>query len=384
MSVRHHVLAAYGTRPEIIKLAPVVEAMRSAGHRVSVVDTGQHGDPAMNDTIAASLGLAPDRRFELPTQRVDRAGALHADALGAVDDLDPEIVLALGDTNTVPAYALAARASGVPFAHLEAGLRSFNQRSMEETNRRVAAACAQLHFAPTERAARFLRGEGVDSQRIFVVGNSAIDALVRRGLRRRPPEARSGVLVTAHRASNVDEPERLERLVALLRTCAREVGSVRFPVHPRTLRRLEEHGLTSALALPGLSITGPVDYDTMIDLVRSARVVLTDSGGLQEEASFFGVPVVLLRSSTPRWEGVEDGSTALTGLASDAAADRALGALLRFSTPDEQKRVAELACPYGDGHTGEAVAALLGDEAISPLLELVEPDYSNGALPWEG
>jgi UDP-N-acetylglucosamine 2-epimerase (non-hydrolysing) len=166
-----HVLVPFGTRPEVVKLAPVVHALADAGHRVSVVDTGQHTDPRMGPQLQAALGLTPEHRFALPTDPAERTGGLHADASRALRRFGPDLVLALGDTNTVPAYALAARAAGVPFAHLEAGLRSLNPRSVEEVNRRVAAATAQLHLAPTERAAAFLADEGVPAERVFVVGN---------------------------------------------------------------------------------------------------------------------------------------------------------------------------------------------------------------------
>jgi len=272
----------------------------------------------------------------------------------------------------------------VPFAHLEAGLRSFNQRSVEEVNRRVAAAVAQLHFAPTARAAAFLRAEGVAAERIFVVGNPAIDALVERGSQPVALAHRAGVLVTAHRPGNVDDPVRLARLVSLVDTLASNIGPVVFPVHPRTAARLREHGLDGRLAdLPGLTLCDPLPYPDLLAVLASSLVVVTDSGGLQEEAAFFGVPVVVLRRSTPRWEGVENGSAVLTGLTSDAEAEAAAQAALRLSGPEELARVAALTCPYGDGTTGLQVAAILADPATSPLLELTEPDFTSGAMPWE-
>ena len=209
MSRRRSVMVPFGTRPEVVKLAPVVAALRAAGHEVTAVDTGQHTDPALSSQLQELLGLSPDLRFELPDGPAARAGALHADAATAVAKFRPDLVLALGDTNTVPAYALAARAAGVPFAHVEAGLRSYNMRSVEEVNRRVAAATAQLHFAPTARAAAFLASEGVPGERVFVVGNPVIDTLVARGVRAVPVAERRGVLVTAHRPTNVDDPVRL-------------------------------------------------------------------------------------------------------------------------------------------------------------------------------
>jgi UDP-N-acetylglucosamine 2-epimerase (non-hydrolysing) len=376
------VLVPFGTRPEVVKLAPVVTALQAAGHRVTVVDTGQHTDPALSSQLQAALGLSPTWRGTLPAEQPARTGALHADAAAAVDRFSPDLVLALGDTSTVPAYALAARAAGVPFAHVEAGLRSFNARSVEEVNRRVAAAVAQLHFAPTARAAAFLAAEGVEERRVFVVGNPVVDTLVGRGVTPVPVGRRSGVLVTAHRPTNVDDPARLARLVAVVRSLAEQVGPVTFPVHPRTAARLRDTGLQAALDHPGVTLTGPVEYDALLATLASARLAVTDSGGIQEEAAFLGVPVVVLRASTPRWEGVEAGTTTLAGLADDDAAAAVLAAAARHTSPEGQARAAAAPCPYGDGTAGHRIAGILGDPAVDGLLQLTEPDFTDGRLPW--
>jgi UDP-N-acetylglucosamine 2-epimerase (non-hydrolysing) len=376
------VLVPFGTRPEVVKLAPVVTALRAAGHRVDVVDTGQHTDPELSSRLQGDLGLRPTVRFELPTDPAARTGALHADAATAVRRFTPDVVLALGDTSTVPAYALAARGAGVPFAHVEAGLRSLNARSVEEVNRRVAAAVAALHFAPTERAAAFLDAEGVPAERVFVVGNPVIDTLAARGVTPTPPAERAGVLVTAHRPTNVDDPVRLARLVRVVRALAERVGPVTFPVHPRTAARLDAAGLTGELDAPGISVSGPVDYDTLLTTLGRSRLVVTDSGGIQEEAAWLGVPVIVLRSSTPRWEGVEAGTTTLAGLADDGAAAAVLTAAAAHTSPAGQARAAGAPCPYGDGSSGARVAAVLADPATDRLLELAEPDFTDGRLPW--
>ncbi|WP_369259270.1 non-hydrolyzing UDP-N-acetylglucosamine 2-epimerase [Geodermatophilus amargosae] len=383
MSRSRHVLVPFGTRPEVVKLAPVVAALTAAGHRVDVVDTGQHTDPALSTRLQETLGLAPTCRFTLPTgDPAARYGALHADAARAVARFRPDVVLALGDTNTVPAYALAARGAGRPFAHLEAGLRSLNPRSVEEVNRRVAAAVAALHLAPTRRAAAFLAAEGVPAERVFVVGNPVIDTLVARGVRPVPVAQRRGVLVTAHRPTNVDDPVRLKRLVGVVRALADQVGPVTFPVHPRTAARLAATGLDAELEHPAITRCGPVDHDALLTALASARLAVTDSGGIQEEAAYLGVPVVVLRGSTPRWEGVEAGTTTLAGLADDSAADTVLAAAAAHTSAGGQARAAGLPCPYGDGTTGSQVAAVLADEATDALLALDEPDFTDGRLPW--
>lgn len=382
MTRSRHVLVPFGTRPEVVKLAPVVAALLAAGHRVTTVDTGQHADPALGSQLQEALGLTPTHRYLLPAEQPARTGALHADAADAVRRFAPDLVLALGDTNTVPAYALAARGAGVPFGHVEAGLRSFNMRSVEEVNRRVAAACAQLHFAPTPRSAAFLAAEGVPDERVFVVGNPVVDTLVARGVEPTPVGERDGVLVTAHRPTNVDDPVRLARLVAVVRSLAEQVGPVTFPVHPRTAARLQATGLDAELDHPSVTLTGPVDYDKLLITLASSRLAVTDSGGIQEEAAYLGVPVVVLRSSTPRWEGVEAGTTTLAGLASDAAGAAVLTAALAHASPAGQERAASAPCPYGDGTTGRRIAEILADERTDDLLALTEPDQTDGQLPW--
>jgi UDP-N-acetylglucosamine 2-epimerase (non-hydrolysing) len=262
-------------------------------------------------------------------------------------------------------------------------LRSFNPRSVEEVNRRVAAAVAQVHFAPTPRAAAFLAAEGVAAERVFVVGNPVVDTLVARGVRRTPVADRSGVLVTAHRPTNVDDPARLRRLVGVVQGLADRVGPVTFPVHPRTAKRLADEGLTLALAdHPGVTLTGPADYDALLAALGSARLAVTDSGGIQEEAAYLGVPVVVLRGSTPRWEGVEAGTTTLAALTDDAAAGAVLAAAEAHTRPEAQQRAATLPCPYGDGATGRRIAEVLSDPATDALLGLPEPDFTDGRLPW--
>ena len=371
--MRRSILVPFGTRPEFVKLAPVVKALHSAGHRLRTVATGQHHDAAMADAFFEELGIEPDDRWSLQGDEPARLGAMTASAEREIAACRPDLVLLLGDTNTVPVFSLAARRARVPVAHLEAGLRSFNETSMEEVNRRVAAACARLHLAPTELAASFLRAEGVAPERIMVVGNPVVDLLVGSGAVAVPPAARSGVLVTAHRATNVDDPGRLVRLVDLVVALSRAVGEVTFPVHPRTARRLEESGELGRLEVDGVTLMAPVPYGEMLQLLSHSKVAVTDSGGVQEEASYFGVPTVVLRSSTPRWEGVVLATSRLVGM--DVAA--ALEAATAFARPGEQERVAAVPCPYGDGHASERIVKLLDAPECWSLLSIAEPDLAD-------
>ncbi len=371
------ILVPLGTRPEIVKLAPVVHALMAAGHDVVKIATGQHYDASLTDTFFEELGLHPNDRWSLPSTESERVGAILALAYDCVEATKPDLVLVQGDTYTVPLFCMAARRHRVPVAHLEAGLRSFNDTSMEEVDRKIAAAIAQIHFAPTEMSANFLRREGVEDARIHVVGNSVLDVLRSRGATARPLEERHGVVVTAHRATNVDNPVRLQALVEILLRLQRDVGQVTFPVHPRTCGRLETAGALPVLSEAGVDLRAPVPFETMLDLMSRARVVVTDSGGLQEEASWLGVPTVVMRRSTPRWEGVASGAAVLTGL----DVERTVAAAKRMASDTEQRRVGALACPFGDGFTAKRVADILSDPATAPLLRLDEPDFLDQPVP---
>ena len=182
--------------------------------------------------------------------------------------------------------------------------------------------------------------------------------------------------MTAHRSTNVDDRERLAELVTLAERLAGD-GPVTFPLHPRTRRRLEEADALEALYAAGVTVTDPLPYEAMLDAVAGARVVVTDSGGLQEEAAWLGVPVVVLRQSTPRWEGVAAGTSVLTGLDSQ----RAYEAVQALSTPEAQHHTATSPCPYGDGHTGARIADILTDPATEVLLRIEEPDFVGKPVP---
>ncbi len=374
------VLVPLGTRPEIVKLAPVVQALRGRGADVQLVVTGQQGDVRMVDRFLHDFGLSPTRRDELTGSAHERFGALFANASAAIADLRPDVVVILGDTSTVPAFALAARRASVAVAHVEAGLRSYNPRSAEELHRQMAASLAGLHLAPTSLAEAALRREGVASARVHVVGNPAIDVLASHRVRRVPLTQRSGVLVTAHRATNVDDRFRLTKIVSIVTQLAQRVGKVTFPVHPRTLDRLEAHGLWADLNGPGIELVEPLPYDELLEVLAHSQVIVTDSGGIQEEASWFGVPVVILRCGTPRWEGVQARIATLAGLTDLRAVDQAL----HFTRPDEQTRVDALPCLYGDGHAAPRIADLLLGATVNNLSwwHIEEPDFRDCSPPW--
>lgn len=361
---------AVGTRPEVVKLAPIVRGLRTGGHQVRCVATGQHTDPKLAGDFFAALRCPPDVVWNLPDGESERVGTLLSLAFQELAGDRPDAVVVLGDTYTAPLLAIAARRFGIGVVHVEAGLRSFNERSMEEANRRMLASLATVHLTPTALAARFLRDEGVDPARIRVVGNPVTDALAASGVERVAVADRAGVLLTAHRATNVDDPARLAELVRLVRLLGASHGPVLFPVHPRTRARLIDAGSFDVVAAAdGVRLVDPLGYTELLQALAGSTVVVTDSGGLQEEASWFGVPAVVLRETTPRWEGVASGAAVLSGL----DADRVLGHVCRFADPAEAARVAALPCPYGDGRTAMRVVACLADQHIAELLTPREP-----------
>ncbi len=367
------ITVAVGTRPEVIKLAPVVAALRAAGHEVRCVATGQHSDPKLYADMFTELACRPDAVWVLEGDEGARVGQLLTAAYRDLDAHRPDLVLVLGDTYTAPLVALAGRRAGVGVVHLEAGLRSFNERSMEESNRKAVAALATLHLAPTELAMTFLAREGVPAERVRVVGNPVLDAIRLTGVGRLPLADREGVLLTAHRATNVDDPARLAELVEVVRGLAARPGGVLFPVHPRTRDRLQTAGVWDELrALPGARLVDPLPYGDMLERLAASRVVVTDSGGLQEEASYLGVPVIVMRSTTPRWEGVETGAAILAGL----DAGRVLATVDAMTAP-ELARIADLPCPYGDGHTADRVVESLADPDLLALLVPRDPELAD-------
>jgi UDP-N-acetylglucosamine 2-epimerase (non-hydrolysing) len=342
---------------------------------VRAVATGQHASPEMTDVLFRELDFWPDVRWELDGDEAARTGTMLKRAMRETAAYKPDLVMVLGDTYTVPLFSLAARRDGVPVAHVEAGLRSFNERSLEEVHRRIATAMVSLHLAPTELAAHFLAGEGVGADRIQVVGNPIVDVLRTSGVERTPPSERSGVLFTAHRATNVDDPARLAVIVDLVCRLAEVIGPVTFPVHPRTQARLDESGLVERLMRPDVELSRPLGYRAILSALSGCRVLVTDSGGLQEEASWFGIPTVILRNTTARWEGLVARVATLTGV----HLERAVEAALRFNDEDEQARVASVPSLYGDGHTAARVARLVADPDLMAQVQLREPDWATSA-----
>ena len=362
------ILAVYGTRPEAIKMAPVVAALkrRPETFAVRVCATGQHRE--MLDQAQELLGLRPD--LDLRLMRHDQTlNGLTAAAVAAMDEVlaaeSPDWLLVQGDTTTAMAASLAAFHRRVRVGHVEAGLRTgdLGRPFPEEANRRVIDLLATCLFAPTGRACQALLAEGCAPERVHVVGNTVIDALraISAGLAG-PPPVGPEVLITVHRRESFGAP--LREVFAALRELAESFPAVDwiYPVHPNPNVRGPAQEILAGL--PNLQLHEPFDYRELVRRLMRCRFVLTDSGGLQEEAPAFGKPVLVLRETTERPEGVEAGVTLLVG----TCRERIVAEASRLLTSEAAwQAMARAVNPYGDGCAGERIAAILGGEPWTPF-----------------
>jgi UDP-N-acetylglucosamine 2-epimerase (non-hydrolysing) len=353
------VAVVFGTRPEAIKMAPVVHALRGqADLETRVIATAQHRE--MLDQVMAAFAIRPDRDLDLMRPGAGLA-ELTARLVGALDealaDERPDCVLVQGDTTTVFAAGLGAFYRQIPVGHVEAGLRSGDRYDPfpEEVNRRLAGVLATLHFAPTERARANLRREGVAEEAIFLTGNTAIDAL-RYTLAQLPPQppepGRRTILMTLHRRENWGA--RMRSVCEGVRDVLRERPDVDLvlPMHRNPVVRETIQDVLGDQ--PRVELTEPVEYPRLVDLQRRAFLVMTDSGGIQEEAPSLGKPILVLRETTERPEGVEAGCARLVG--TERARVRA-EALRLLDDPAAYRAMAQVANPYGDGRAAERIVA---------------------------
>uniref|UniRef100_A0A832HZZ6 UDP-N-acetylglucosamine 2-epimerase (Non-hydrolyzing) n=1 Tax=Eiseniibacteriota bacterium TaxID=2212470 RepID=A0A832HZZ6_UNCEI len=347
-----------GTRPEIVKMAPVVRACVERGVPHVLLHTGQHYSFDMDGVFFRELELPPPHvNLEVGSGTpAHQIGHIVLDLEPVLRETRPDVLLVEGDTNSVLAAALCAQKSGIAVGHVEAGLRSYDRTMPEEINRLLTDQLSDWLFAPTETSRRILLGEGLPPGRIHVTGNTVVDEL----LRQRDRAARPGLferfgvepgryaLATVHRAENTDRPERLRGVFAGLAGAARALGlPVLAALHPRTTARLAQQGV----ALDGaLRVLPPLPYLDFLGLHARAALVLTDSGGLQEEACALRVPCVTLRDNTERPESVEVGANLLAGADPEAivAAARSMAA-----------RPRDWPNPFGDGHAGRRIVDLL-------------------------
>jgi UDP-N-acetylglucosamine 2-epimerase (non-hydrolysing) len=370
------ILSVFGTRPEAVKMAPIVRLLKETpGIESCVCVTAQHRQ--MLDQVLELFEIKPDHDLDLMRENQSMAQVsagifTHLDPI--LEKIKPDWILAVGDTTTVVTTSLLAFYRRIKFGHVEAGLRTHNKWHPfpEEINRRLATTTADLHFAPTEWSRNNLLHENIPAETIFVTGNPVIDALnyvanlaepreiqklvtrlaiLRPG--RRGLETRRLILVTAHRRENFGEPfENICRAIREL--AARGDVEIVYPVH---LNPNVQQPVNSILKnVPHVTLLPPLDYLPMVHLMKQATIILTDSGGIQEEAPAFGIPVLVLRETTERPEGIDAGVLKLVGT-DQSTIVREATQLLDDETA--YAKMAKAANPYGDGHAAERIIEAL-------------------------
>ncbi len=367
------VMSVFGTRPEAVKMAPVVKALAAApGIESLVCVTAQHRQ--MLDQVLNIFDLHPD--IDLNLMRPDQGlSDLTASVFTSLDpvlkQVQPDWILVQGDTTTVMAAALAGYYHRIRVGHVEAGLRTGDkwQPFPEEINRRVAGAVADLHFAPTGKARQNLLSEGVPDWRIAVTGNPVIDALQAIACQPLPPETQALlqkigvqpygekrlVFITAHRRENFGQP--LAQICAAIRSLAQiYIGQVEFVYAVHLNPHVQEPVYRQLGGIPNVTLLPPLDYLPAVHVMRHSTLILTDSGGIQEEAPGFGVPVLVLREVTERPEGVEAGVSQLVG----ANPQRIVSAACQLlDDPEAYQLMSRAVNPFGDGHAAPRIVSAL-------------------------
>jgi UDP-N-acetylglucosamine 2-epimerase (non-hydrolysing) len=350
-----------------MKIAPVIAALRSEPFRLEtrLVHTGQHYDVAMNEQFFEQLGIpSPDVNLEVGSlSHAEQTAEIMRRIEPVLDAERPAVLIVVGDVNSTIASALVAAKKGVPVAHVEAGLRSYDRSMPEEINRVLTDQISEWLFTTERQAAENLLREGIDERKIHFVGNVMIDTLLGHRTRAVPSaetlaaapaifhEAHGFGVLTLHRPSNVDDPQVLRRLLTALRRISEQVPLV-FPIHPRTMGRIREAGLEQLLDTTRIFRLPPLGYLETLGLMSTARLVLTDSGGMQEETTALGVPCLTLRENTERPVTVDEGTNTVVG--TDAARiERAVAEIM--ATGGKSGRVPEL----WDGRAARRIAEVL-------------------------
>ena len=354
-----------GTRPEIVKMAPIVRAMKAAGVPFLFVHCGQHYDYNMSQQFIEELGLPPpDYGFKVKAySQGSQTGRILTIVEHVVEKTKPEIVLVEGDTNGVLASALAAVKLNVSVGHVEAGLRSFDLRMPEEYNRRLVDHISKYLFAPTEIARQNLEKESVWGN-IYVTGNTVIDAVIQHlPLAEKKSSIMDKIqfkrfaLVTAHRAENVDDPTVLQNFVEAF---AEAPIPVVYPIHPRSKKRLRQQKMWSKISQSkNIQLLPPLGYFDFLVLMKNCDMIITDSGGIQEEATapIIRKPVLVIRLSTERPEAVEAGFAKVVGV------EKQNILTLMKKTLNERRELPKTS-PYGDGTAAKKIVKILKQEAI--------------------
>ena len=364
------VLCVAGARPNFMKIAPVIAALRGDPFRfpTRLIHTGQHYDVAMNERFFEQLAIpAPDINLEVGSMsHAVQTAEIMRRVEPVLDEERPAVLVVVGDVNSTIACALVAAKKGIPVAHVEAGLRSYDRTMPEEINRVLTDQISEWLFTTERQARDNLLREGIDENKIHFVGNVMIDTLMSHRPHAVPAaqtlaaapdsalflDAPHGFgVVTLHRPSNVDDPEMLRSLLSALRRISERVPLV-FPIHPRTLNRIQTAGLEALLDSPRILRLPPLGYLEMLGLMAAARMVLTDSGGMQEETTALGVPCLTMRENTERPITVTQGTNTIVGTDPERI-EQAVAEII--ATGGKAGRIPEL----WDGHAARRIAEVL-------------------------
>ena len=347
-----------GTRPEIIKMSPIIRECERSKIDYFILHTNQHYSHNMDRIFFRQLNL-PDPKYNLDVgsgSQAEQTGKMLIEIERVLENEEPNVVLVEGDTNTVLAGALAACKLGIKVGHVEAGLRSYDRKMPEEINRVLADHCSDYLFTPTEKAKKILLSEGLPEDRVFVTGNTIVDAVyqnIDHANRKRRVLSEFGLkpggyfLATVHRQENVDDKNRFAEILKALELVGEHFYyPVIYPVHPRAVKMMKEFGLENN----SVRLIEPLDFLTFLQFERNAKLVLTDSGGVQEETCILGVPCVTLRDNTERPETLEVGSNILAGADSDKIL-RCANLMVAKDNSWEN--------PFGDGNAGKRIVEIL-------------------------
>ena len=374
-----------GTRPEIIKMAPIIDEISSRSIDQVVLHTGQHYDKEMSDNFFRDLEIpAPDYNIHVGSgSHAKQTGLMVQGIEDVLLDENPDIVLVQGDTNAVLAGALVAAKLHIAVGHVEAGLRSFDMTMPEEINRRVADVCSAMYFIPTEESALNLLAEGYSRKNLIITGNTVVDACFRhleiakkRGFEEESladlniEDMNNILTLTMHRAENVDDKRRVASIIEALKELTDM--NIIFPIHPRSKNTLQNFGLFDELNnMDHIHIVKPIGYLDFLLLSSKSTLILTDSGGLQEEAITLNVPALTLRYNTERPETVTAGGNILVGSDRDVILENANKILNDDEFADRMKNAEN---PYGQGNAAKLTVDAIEDYYNRGLLNIEAPD----------
>jgi UDP-N-acetylglucosamine 2-epimerase (non-hydrolysing) len=382
------IIFVLGTRPEIIKMAPLILEADKRKIKHTIIHTGQHYDENLSSKIFDSLCIrSPDHNLRIEKREPYKQLSEMIEKLGEIYlEIEPSIVLSVGDTNSVLASSLACIKTKIPYGHIESGLRSFDFTMPEEINRRLVDHMSSILFAPSERAVINLSNEGINESRIHLTGNTVIDSVRIFSSKLREMETKSAdeiladiktpyILATIHRVANVESKSNLEEIAKFLAKYTKH--PIILLIHPRTKGKLEEFNLIKEIKQnTNVHVYSPVEYLSLLKLLRheNCLLVLTDSGGLQEEASFLKKPCITVRSNTERPETVEHQINFLV----EARASLIVKKIDMILSEDFEYRFSTFKTPYGDGNASQKIMDII--ETNIELLEYVSPkNYRSGS-----